>query len=939
MHKSFSFKGINRSTDLLLGQDGECLDVVNLRMSNGSLHPMPKPVEIAGLQGKYSAVYTHGITDCHVAITADEKQTLHFFDSDWKRMPVAGGVLEFENLRDVIRVEFLGNIVCCLSTRGVYYLLFEDYSYRLLGERPAIPDMTITVTSKLDSIVTENCYNSITDTDDLENTWSYNEKGYIDEAVYTLNKSGYYIDRALFIVALRLYDGSYINCSNVIYVSDEENGNGVGRDAYNLISESLTTDLSPRYKVYARGFKADFSFDTTALADWRNVVVGIDLFSTTSIMGKKCSLEGRTVKFERYSAKTLDELWNEIASAALYYKVAEFDIDGKLLHCVDDVSAANLALQEGYDSSLTASLSRIVARASCVYNGRLHIGALREYFFLGYDAHAFKPLGNSVPVDSLVVHTKICTVNGDFIVEKTHIRPKLGHDGYSYELSPLLSYPDSRASEMTLYIVAEGIIYRKVFPLHPHNYLNLAFYLHKWYSPYTVSQESQFASGGSAVAAPAKDVLKIFGYEPGVYKVVYSSSMQSWVYDGKSFPPEEYKSLRAFAVPRNVKDGDAMLFTIERRTDDFSFKDIYNIPVDSTWDIVDSIPEIEEYSLEERPNVMKVSMVDNPFVFPASCTYAPSQGSIVGVSGNTSTISQGQFGQFPLYVFCSDGIWAMQVDTSGSMAYLSCHQVTRDICVNAKSICGIADGVVFVANQGVMLIYGNNVKNFSASLQDNTTSLTGVPRELFTDIASLVSLTGNVGEDDFRGYISTATVTCLHSHNELLISNADYDYSYVCSFDSGIWSRVSERFTGKVLGGSDVMLFARDADMTMVYAISDNVSGDNRVLLYTRPLLWGTKLPKRIMQLLLHVYAEPIVQPTNGLPVLACYMLCSNDGIHFKLIAGSEKNAVCRDVQFPYFPTQSYKYYVFAIVGELGEHSTITGMELDVAPAWNNKLR
>ena len=98
MHKSFSFKGINRSSDYLLSQDGECLDVVNLRMSNGTLRPMPKPLVVAGLKGRYSAVYNHGITGCHVAITADEKQTLHFFDCEWKLLEVDGKVLEFANM-------------------------------------------------------------------------------------------------------------------------------------------------------------------------------------------------------------------------------------------------------------------------------------------------------------------------------------------------------------------------------------------------------------------------------------------------------------------------------------------------------------------------------------------------------------------------------------------------------------------------------------------------------------------------------------------------------------------------------------------------------------------------------------------------------------------------------------------------------------------------
>ena len=941
MHKSFSFKGINRSTDLLLAQDGECLDMVNLRMSNGCLRPMPKPVAVAGLQGKYSAVYSHVITGCYIAITADTLRTLHFFDADWKQLVADGNALEFPGLRDVRSVEFLGNVVCCFTAEGINYLLFEDGSYRFLGMRPEIPAATITLTSKVENVVSEDSYNSIAETDGIESTWSYNEKGYIDEAISALNKSGHYVDRALFRVALRLYDGSYINCSNVIYVSDEEKGDGVGRDAYNLVSEAMSADLPCRFKVYVRGFKADFSFDTAELAKWRNIVVGIDLFSTASIMGKKSTLDGRLYKYERYMAKPLDELWNDVAGASLYYKVAEFDIEGKLLYRVDDVSSVNLALQESLDSSaMPATCSRIDAHGSFVYNNRLHICSLREYFFAGHEASAFCPVGGGrTTVDTLVAYTKIRTTNGDFVVGRNHMSLQLGHNGYNHELPPLLSYPDSRACEMTLFVVVEGVVYKKVFPLQAHNHLNQAFYLHKWYSPYSVTQESQFASGGSAATAPVNDVLKIFGYQPGVYKVVYSTSMQSWVYDGESFPPEEYKSLRVFAVPRNVKDGDALIFTIERRADDFSFKDIYNIPIDSTWDIVEQIPEIDARQSELRPNVVKVSMVDNPFVFPASSTYAPSQCEVLGMSGNTSTMSQGQFGQFPLYLFCSDGIWAMQVDASGSMAYLSCHQVSRDICVNPQSICGIAGGVVFAGKQGLMLVSGNSARKISAAMDDNAGALTGVPRELFTDIASLVSLVGSTGSDEFQEYISAASVTYLHSHNELMVYSAAQGYSYICSFDSGFWSRMSAGFAGEVRGSADVMLFAVEGEKTIVYSISDKVAGENNVLLYTRPLLWGTKMPKRIMQLMLHACVEPVSKPTKGVPALACYMLCSNDGVHFKLIAGSEKTAECRDVQFPYFPTQSYKYYLFAILGEMGVGSLIAGMEMDVSPAWNNKLR
>ena len=72
---------------------------------------------------------------------------------------------------------------------------------------------------------------------------------------------------------------------------------------------------------------------------------------------------------------------------------------------------------------------------------------------------------------------------------------------------------------------------------------------------------------------------------------------------------------------------------------------------------------------------------------------------------------------------------------------------------------------------------------------------------------------------------------------------------------------------------------------------------------------------------------------------MGCYMLASNDGVHFKLIAGSEKKEKSQDMLFPYFPTQSYKYYLFAVVGNVGKESVITAMEANVDVPWRNRLR
>ena len=159
------------------------------------------------------------------------------------------------------------------------------------------------------------------------------------------------------------------------------------------------------------------------------------------------------------------------------------------------------------------------------------------------------------------------------------------------------------------------------------------------------------------------------------------------------------------------------------------------------------------------------------------------------------------------------------------------------------------------------------------------------------------------------------------------------------SLDSGVWTRYKGHFTGKVHGAPTPYFLAPSTDGARVVAIPDAMTGSNRVLLFTRPQIWGTKLPKRIMQLLLHAYVEPPAQPAPGMPLLACYMLGSNDGTHFKIVAGSEKSKTTQDVLFPYSPTRSFKYYLFAIAGDVGAASTVTGLEMDVELPWRNRLR
>ena len=959
MHKNISFKGMVRSNDNVLANDGECLELVNLRMLNGSLRPVSGFVEKVGLARAYSEIYWHDKAMCYFCIADNSARDVDFYDSEWNLLlNKNGNKLNFPLLRGVRTIEFVGYVAACMSDNGIYYLVYSGGTYRWLGETPPIPVLSVTTASSLYEINTDSTFTTSLIGTNISSTWQYNSRGFFDECILKANKAGCYIDRALFRFALRLYDGSYIYTSHIIYVSDEAVINEIKRDSGNLVAtknnESATEST---YKVRVLGFKPAFEFKSLNLGEWEGVIVGIDLFTTGSIMGKGVSESAISVldtetklrtseKIEIYQNKELDELWNEVNDASLYYKVAEFDIWGKCQNFVDDVSQANIVLQDSLSSfEQRQSMSSIVPECSYMFNNRLHIASLREYFFKGYDRSSLLPsYMEQEMLNMIILKTRIKTQNGISTLMKRYDKVYVGYDKErnTFLLPALLSYPDSRAFEMTVFINYGTEWFKKSFTLIPHKHLNLSQYLHKWYLGYDVTITSVFANGGSAGSIAATDVLALFNEEVGTHEVIYSSTLNKWTYKGEAFPPEKYSSYRIFFIPRDIVNGDKIVFTISKNITDTSFRDINCIPFDSTWELMSSIDDrgVEENVYESRENVMKVSMVENPFVFPAKCTYSLSQGRITAFSTNRVAMSEGQFGEHPLYVFSQKGIHVMAVDASGATAYSNIYPVSHEVCQNAGMVCGTDYGVLFLGAQGVMLIIGNRCVRLSVAMDCETKDAEAIKRNsVIGQIASLYGLGDVVDAGNFLDFMRGAKAVRHACMDELLFLNSNYGYCYLYSMPGKTWSKISRVFDGFVKADGSLSLFCNNDNVTRIYVPGSDVTSGNSVLLVTRPHLFGTKLPKRIMQLMLHAYLSKGEGSGNSAAFVSCFLLCSNDGVNFKLVSGCEKNGETQDVLFPYFPTQSYRYFIFALAGNLNTMSMITGLDLDISPAWNNRLR
>lgn len=949
MHKIFSFKGITRNNSHLAAAEGECLDILNMRMKEGSLVPVPVPETEAALEYPYSKIVWHEMTGHYLCVTDDSDAVLHIYDKEWKPIKQGSAMNIFPLLAGVTAIELLGYIVCCITGRGMFYLLYDNGAYKWLGERPPMPELKISVESKLLRIVTPEAYHSSANSS-FESSWEYNAKGYFDECIAMHNQNGRFIDRALFRFALRMFDGSYICASPVLYVSDEEVYSEVARDSNNLVAENLSGDSSAKYTVSVLGFKPLFAFENLNLYAWRNIIMSIDIFTTGSIMGKKAdefrgmrydgvSGGNRYVTFDRYTAKSLDELAGEISSASVFYKIAEYSIEGKLVDSVDNVSQTNLVLQQSLADD-NSCYSSIAPSCSYVFNSRLHIGSLREWFSKGYELLFLNtPLALKQQIGKITAVTRIKTLSGHSVVKRVYENVLLSRNSNFYELPALLSYPDSRAYEMVLFVLIDGKCYSRTFPLAAHRSLNIALYVNKWHMGLKVSVKGYFAKGASLYPVRDEVMAEMFAYKEGVHEVVFSASAGELMYNGETFPAARFSNIRLVSDYGALADGDKIVCTLLRCDDKDSYSDVRNISIDSSWSEIIGVLDFDETEpYEERRNVLKVSPADNPFTFPAAMTYAPSQGEVVALASNTVAISQGQFGQHPLYVFCNDGIWAMAVDATGSMAYTASYPLSREICVNADTVCGVDSGVVFAGEQGVMLLSGGKMQPLSLGMEggEPLSDISGNP--IVSKLYGMMGFSGMHEYGSFKEYLHGAVAAYLPSHGEVLFANRNYGFCYIFSLRSALWSRVVAAVSGFVRSNSFLKAFQPYGSGSKVLVMSKEHSGNNSVLLLTRPQTWGAKLHKRIMQLLLHTYAKPNPIQNIMMPVVACYLLGSNDGVHFGLIAGKECDKEIQDLKFPYFPTQAYKYYIFAVCGQLGTGSRVSGIEIEMQPAWHSRM-
>lgn len=159
----------------------------------------------------------------------------------------------------------------------------------------------------------------------------------------------------------------------------------------------------------------------------------------------------------------------------------------------------------------------------------------------------------------------------------------------------------------------------------------------------------------------------------------------------------------------------------------YHIDDVYLYSNPTSANAVDA-PAPTEDPRFDLPNYIFTSASGNPFVYPAAHRYAVGTGEVKAIASTTRALSQGQFGQYPLIAFATDGIYALEVSSTGS--YSGIQPISREVITNANALLQLDQSVAFITKRAISQLIESDVNDLS-------TQLSGPLRDLSTMLANL----------------------------------------------------------------------------------------------------------------------------------------------------------------------------------------------------------
>ena len=947
-------KGLTHSPSDYDCQDGELATCLNLINEDGALHPIQQPV-VAEPNITLDADDTIELVN---KVTHNEASHSHYIirksDDTWFWMEKGGdGTKNTIDLNGfhVNAVTAVGNILSFIGESKILYCYWDNGVYRVVDFTEVTYDAKLTRTSfkmSVDSWVKDNTITEQGYTLPLEdiNTFGFPEE--LGENVTTrlfASQDAYvnkYMDSYSFkyiqfaILAIQLYDGSYIQIGNPFILAPKEkiedsigfrwSYTDGGMTSGNL---NLTFEGGNIYATY-KGQEIDnyeLSVKIKNVDEYKTLIKGVDIFISNALFPYNTNgniiakenyfyfrndkgrmkisdysfINGRFqmgVRNYHYQPYTEEEIYEKIDNLS-FYKSTSFSFDN-----VKDGVSKKLKRVLGTEESLPlADLQRESYGAMCAitYNNRLHLGNVMSSITTrcnngnGYyspvvpnkslveDSYQFlfryEPKGqfNGNYIDNFDTDQngsncidKICQV-----VSKVYLKINNKDEIFSYydelhyPLPPILSFPSNKAKVIDLLI---RIPERGVYSCYK-----------KSFSLY----ESE-----------------TFGFN---YAVNYSNG---------TFCP-----IQANNVTMNY---ESWTVTISQ---DPSWKEI------SEEEFNKEKANIKESTINgsRTPSLVKVSEAENPLVFPAKNSVQVGSSIVSAMAANTRPISEGQFGDAPLYAFTDEGVWVLMLGEEGT--YIARQPANRDICSNPKGILQIDDAVLYPTERGIMIQRGRESESITDVLDDYPFDFRAIYSHSKKDKTYPIKLLalGNIPESDvkyvrFRKYLEEAGMIYDYYDSRIIVLNPNYTYAYVYSLKSNMWGTMHNVFNKRVNIYPESYATDKAGNILDVYVkeTTENVP----FFLCSRPLTLGQDAHKTMFDCITRGYLDSVQAGKCGMVLFG-----SNDLVNWYYV-GSSVNMYLRNLV-----GSPFKYFRIALMGNLATNESISALSTEFQPRLQNKLR
>lgn len=894
MIQDVKFQGLNHSPSDYEAQDGELGTCLNLLNEDGALKPISQP-EVAEsftlpndtCSIKHVHKVTHGNeTHSHYIVNCTNGSPCSWY---WTEKGGDGTTNEIDlGGFKVNAVTAVGNILCFVGDDSVAYAFWKQQSYVIFS----INDLKYSLKIKHDSIRTLvtvelgddftncfHCYSWGQDTDaslsvsgidanQIATTRSFMESG-VNKLIES--QSSHSHKHVVFgVAALRLYDGTHINVSNIFPIYPQSLDNELNFDATTKKMSFYASTTTPQVSV---------GMDTSSIDDF---IQGIDIYVTNgeSFLDNKSS----------YDKITNAEKYDNIASIkkgtiSLYWQNAvetSKTIDSLVFYHSLFIDKNNfdtfLFIERPLRTEESISLadfkrSSYGGACSTTYNNRLHIanvtnGKVDEFSF--FPSNIYK-IESDYSGGSFGRQLKVL---GYY--------PDLQKDGEDYDRNGTVveMLAKVQTSNQTEYFYGKCSYPLPSIFMFPKNNCTSAIIYMKYGDEYFKKSVSLINSDS-------------FGMS---YFVTFDANgclRNLQVYDKTEYDGEKYDNgLWEKSSEAEYESAISEYISFDSRTN--------------------------------YPSLVKVSEAENPLVFSAKDSVQVGSSIIKTLAANTRPISEGQFGDAPLYAFTDEGVWVLMLGSEGT--YMARQPVNRDICTNTDGILQIDDAVLYPTERGIMMQQGRSSICISDALDGYPFDFTQMPS------ASSVLNVGGISSQDikytrFRNFLEGASMIYDYYDNRIIVFNPSYSYSYVYSLKSKMWGMMQGDFAKRVNIYPES--YAVNGSNQIVNVYSKNPVADVPYFLCSRPIsLGGNDVYKTMHSCIARGYFRDTAKGKCGLVLYG-----SNDLFHWFVVKTSAHKCLRGMAGSP------YKYFRIAIVGSLSVDESISGLSAEFQERWQNKLR